>query len=90
MAEYNTQSQRRGSRPPLGKPPGTGNPKATVAAGGERVSSEPREVMIREAAYLRAEQRAFAPGNELGDWLDAEREIDAALARRKTQSVRGG
>jgi DUF2934 family protein len=40
-----------------------------------------RELMIREAAYFRAEHRAFVPGSELEDWLAAEREVDSALAR---------
>lgn len=31
--------------------------------------------MIAEAAYYKAEQRAFKPGNELRDWLEAKREI---------------
>jgi hypothetical protein len=31
---------------------------------------------ISRAAYRRAEQRNFAPGRELDDWLAAEREID--------------
>lgn len=31
--------------------------------------------MIAEAAYYKAEKRAFAPGNELRDWLEAKREI---------------
>lgn len=35
----------------------------------------PCEQLIAEAAYFRAEQRGFAPGNELGDWLDAEAEV---------------
>jgi hypothetical protein len=35
--------------------------------------------MIAEAAYLRAERRAFAPGNETEDWLAAEVEVDALL-----------
>jgi len=33
------------------------------------------EAMIAEAAYYKAEKRAFAPGNELRDWLEAKREI---------------
>lgn len=36
----------------------------------------PREQMIAEAAYFRAEQRAFTPGEELGDWLQAETDLD--------------
>lgn len=30
--------------------------------------------MIAEAAYYRAEKRGFAPGDELRDWIEAERE----------------
>jgi hypothetical protein len=52
--------------------------KEPVAAGGPAE----REAMIREAAYFRAEHRAFAPGNALEDWLAAEREIDSQLALR--------
>jgi hypothetical protein len=38
--------------------------------------SDSREARIAERAYWRAEQRGFAPGGELGDWLEAEQEID--------------
>ncbi|MFZ0791402.1 MAG: DUF2934 domain-containing protein [Chromatiaceae bacterium] len=38
--------------------------------------AEQRERRIREAAYLRAERRGFAPGHEVEDWLDAEQEVD--------------
>ena len=40
--------------------------------------AEERERHIREAAYLKAERRGFAPGHELEDWLEAEQEVDAA------------
>ena len=30
---------------------------------------------IAELAYLKAENRAFAPGYELEDWLEAEQEV---------------
>jgi hypothetical protein len=36
--------------------------------------------MIRRAAYLRSLNRGFQPGNELEDWLIAEREIDDLIA----------
>jgi len=36
-----------------------------------------REERIAISAYWRAAQRQFAPGNELEDWLAAEREIDS-------------
>lgn len=39
----------------------------------------PREQMIAEAAYYRAEQRGFTPGNEMSDWLDAEADVEGVL-----------
>jgi hypothetical protein len=35
-----------------------------------------REARIAEAAYWRAERRGFAAGQELDDWLAAEKEVD--------------
>lgn len=46
-------------------------------------SEEHRLAMIREAAYYKAEKRQFAPGHELEDWAEAEREIDELIARAK-------
>ena len=43
---------------------------------------EAREQMIRTAAYLLAERRGFCPGRELDDWLEAEREVERAVANR--------
>lgn len=39
----------------------------------------PREQMIAEAAYFRAEQRGFTPGNEMSDWLQAEADVEGVL-----------
>jgi hypothetical protein len=39
----------------------------------------PREQMIAEAAYYRAEQRGFTPGNEMSDWLQAEADVEGVL-----------
>ena len=47
--------------------------------GNGSVNAEQRWQMIAEAAYLKAEQRGFAAGNELADWTAAEQEIDALL-----------
>jgi len=44
-----------------------------VAAPGEAQ----RQAMIAEAAYYRAQKRGFVAGEELADWLEAEKEIDA-------------
>jgi hypothetical protein len=53
-------------------------PKATFV--GEQIVYKDRDSRIAEAAYLRAQERGFAPGYELEDWLAAEREIDALLS----------
>jgi hypothetical protein len=45
-----------------------------------------REERIAAAAYRRAEDRDFAPGLELDDWLSAEREIDDAIAAEQLRS----
>lgn len=60
--------------------------KPREAANGESTRSRPdvtdvaRHDMIARAAYLRAEQRGFAPGEELADWLAAERDVECFLA----------
>ncbi|PZN78715.1 MAG: hypothetical protein DM484_12625 [Candidatus Methylumidiphilus alinenensis] len=38
------------------------------------------ESMVAEAAYYRANQRGFSVGNDLGDWLEAEKEIMERIA----------
>ncbi|MDD5412476.1 MAG: DUF2934 domain-containing protein, partial [Methylobacter sp.] len=48
--------------------------------------------MITEAAYYKAEKRAFTPGNELRDWLEAKREIirmvygDQSIVKQSNES----
>lgn len=44
-----------------------------------QVTPELRRAMIAESAYLRAERRGFAPGGEVDDWCEAEKEVDALL-----------
>jgi len=41
-------------------------------------SPEERQRKIQELAYLKAEQRNFASGFEMQDWLEAEKEVDEA------------
>ena len=48
--------------------------------------SATREERIAASAYRRAEERDFAPGLELDDWLSAEREIDDAIAAEQLRS----
>lgn len=59
-----------------------GTPAKQARAGAKPDSSNhecPREQMIAEAAYFRAEQRGFAPGNEMSDWLQAEVDVESIL-----------
>jgi len=50
--------------------------RASTAAARAPRSEEERRALIAEAAYFRAEERGFALGKELDDWLAAESEID--------------
>jgi hypothetical protein len=86
------QGQLRGAKPPTRKSSATaGGPQPAASSGAVRmnVSDQVLETMIREAAYFRAEQRAFVPGNEFEDWFAAEREIDAMLAPQRPGAVSG-
>jgi hypothetical protein len=47
------------------------------------VSPQTRWSRISRRAYELAQQRGFTPGAELGDWLQAEKEIDAAEQARQ-------
>jgi len=63
-----------------------GSAARRVRTAGKRDSSFenydcPREQMIAEAAYFRAEQRGFTPGNEMSDWLEAEADVENVLRR---------
>ena len=51
--------------------------------------SESREARIAEAAYWRAERRGFTAGQELDDWLAAEKEVDGHVATERTRRDRG-
>ncbi len=40
-----------------------------------------RRQLVAAEAYFRAERRGFAAGNELEDWVAAERAVDSRLAQ---------
>ena len=44
-----------------------------------KVSGDERRQMIAEAAYFRAERRAFSGGDPATDWIEAEAEVDARV-----------
>lgn len=43
------------------------------------VNEAARHELISIAAYYKAEQRGFAPGRQLEDWLAAEAEFDRSI-----------
>ena len=55
-------------------------PNSVVTRSGAFIEPHRRQAMIAEAAYYLAEQRAFDPGHDVDDWLQAEQQIDQALA----------
>lgn len=59
---------------------------ADIPGDSQAITPEVRQQMIALAAYFRAEQRGFAPGDPVADWLDAEREIDERLGLRDDSS----
>jgi hypothetical protein len=85
----------KGKTPRVSKPvaaqPDTPTPTVAPVTGQIRVRSrgnsaihpmhhhEDRQASIAEAAYFLSEQRGFAPGHELEDWLAAEEEVDQRL-----------
>jgi hypothetical protein len=57
-------------------------PNAAAAGLNQDQDQAARQRMVAEAAYYRAQNRGFAPGYELDDWLDAEAEIERRYATR--------
>ncbi len=49
----------------------------------KRLSYQQRYQMISEAAYLIAEKQSFVPGNEMDNWLAAEKQIDGWIKKEK-------
>ena len=50
------------------------------------VDPQRRAALIARAAYFRALQRGFEPGQETSDWLAAEVEVDAELLSGTSES----
>ena len=82
-----TTTTRTSKSTPVKKPASAETParKSLPRAGTADISPEIRQLMIAEAAYLRAEQRRFSAGDPLDDWLAAERDVDMLLAERASQ-----
>lgn len=57
------------------QPRRTAGAKAAMPPNGSAISPEERHQLISEAAYYRAQQRGFAGGDPIQDWLEAEMEV---------------
>lgn len=81
-----TGRTKKKTAPPVAEQPPTAAATEVTASSLERREipsfSESREARIAEAAYWRAERRGFSAGQELDDWLAAEREVDDELAKQ--------
>lgn len=70
----------------MAKDSATHKKKSTRAAGkrksdGSKPSEQELHIMIKQAAYFRAEQRNFTPGFEEVDWFEAEKEVTSRLGK---------
>lgn len=84
-----TQASSAGNGNSNGHGNGTGHGRDASEAGNTSSGASPdnspdnssgaRAQMIAEAAYYLSEQRGFAPGHEVEDWLEAEQQIDSRI-----------
>jgi hypothetical protein len=52
---------------------------ANGSSGNSEITSEEYYKLVAEAAYYIAEQRGFAAGHDVEDWLQAEAEVNESL-----------
>lgn len=57
---------------------------ASAVSNAIQLTPEERHRVVAEAAYFIAERRGFAGGSSIGDWLQAEADIDRMLAGSTT------
>jgi hypothetical protein len=53
----------------------------SAMAASMNIDPDVRRQLVAAEAYFRAERRGFAAGNELEDWVAAERAVDSRLAQ---------
>ena len=53
----------------------------SAMAGAMSIDPDARRRLVAAEAYFRAERRGFAAGNELEDWVAAERAVDSRLSQ---------
>lgn len=77
-----TRSKSTASAPTETSPPAAKKPTARKKKTAPQKAAVDMSGMIATAAYYIAERRSFAPGHELEDWLEAEKQIKAALTEK--------
>lgn len=79
MKSSRTEIRNRARSPGDLIPSETAHPATDASVASTDCSTRSRQELIATEAYCRAEQRGFAPGCELDDWLAAERTVDERL-----------
>ncbi len=54
-------------------------PATKSGPGASSISAAEKQRLIQETAYFIAQQRGFAPGNEIQDWLIAEKKVNEII-----------
>jgi len=73
-----TESRASGSESASVKATSIEGSPASPGEAKQAISPAERWLRIRENAYTRAQRRGFVGGNPFADWLEAEKEVDAA------------
>jgi hypothetical protein len=83
MARVSRERTPTGTRQPVAADGSPGAQEETVARPATEDKTywtdEMRQEEISRRAYYRAEQRGFAPGYEMEDWLAAEKEVNERM-----------
>jgi hypothetical protein len=69
------------------KGPAKRAPSKKAISKSKTLNYQVRYQKIAEAAYLISEQQGFVPGNEMDNWLIAEKEIDTWIKKDKIKLV---
>ncbi len=81
--------RKRTARSPSGRGrlegPSSASGVSSAPTSAPTYAGEERRLRIEEAAYFKAKGRGFVPGFEMHDWLEAEKELDAALSTLSTE-----
>lgn len=84
MKSARTEPRNAARSPGDLSPPNAARPAPDASVASTDCNTRSRQELIAAEAYCRAEQRGFAPGCELDDWLDAERTVDKHLCEAPT------